>query len=169
MINFGILDFLAKRKALDYIGVNFYSRNLIETEGWTVEELLTRVCRKKHNNLEKNSLGWEIYPVGIYKILVWLKKYNLPVFILENGICTEDDSQRWAFIRQHLEYVHKAIQEGTKVIGYIHWALMDNFEWDKGFSPRFGLVGIDYKTYQRVVKESASKLSEVFKNNILET
>jgi beta-glucosidase len=93
--------------------------------------------------------------------LVSLKKYGLPVFILENGICTEDDSLRWDFIRDHLKSLNRAMDSGIKVLGYIYWSLIDNFEWDKGFDPRFGLIGIDYATYQRKVKESARKFAKV--------
>jgi len=113
-------------------------------------------------------MGWEIYPHGLYQLLIALKKYNLPVFILENGTCTEDDNTRWEFIREHLKSLCLAINEGVEVLGYLYWSLMDNFEWDKGFTPRFGLIEIDYKDYGRRVRESAEKFSLVCKTGILE-
>ena len=94
-----------------------------------------------------------------------MKKYNLPILITENGICTEDDALKWDYIREHLEELHRAIAQGVKVIGYIYWSLMDNFEWDKGFTPRFGLVHIDYQNQKRTIRESAKKLAEVFKSS----
>jgi beta-glucosidase len=144
------LEFLEKiraGRALDYIGINYYSPN------W--------VGRGKSPLLRKNSLGWDIYPEGLYDILKGLKAYDLPVFILENGICTADDALRWDYIREHLESVARAIQDGVKVSGYLYWSLLDNFEWDKGFSPRFGLVEVDYHTYQRTIRESARKFAAV--------
>ncbi len=112
-------------------------------------------------------MGWDIYPQGIYKLLIALKRYNLPVLITENGICTEDDGLRWDYIREHLQMVHRSIQEGVNVLGYIYWSLIDNFEWDKGFGPRFGLVDIDYRDQKRTIRPSARKLSEVFKTGLI--
>ena len=87
--------------------------------------------------------------------------------ITENGICTQDDDLRWDYIREHLLQMHKAMQEGVKVIGYIYWSLIDNFEWDKGFTPRFGLVHVDYRSQQRIIRQSARKLAEVFKTKMI--
>ena len=77
---------------------------------------------------------------------VELRKYNLPVYITENGLTDAKDEKRAKFIKDHLFWVHKAISEGTDVRGYFYWSLLDNFEWDKGFWPRFGLVEVDYQT-----------------------
>ena len=148
-------------KALDFIGVNYYSRSVVELQGWGVRNFAMDVCDGKHSNLKKNSLGWDIYPEGLFSILISLKKYKLSVFILENGICTEDDSLRWDFIQEHLKNLSRAMNSGVKVLGYIYWSLIDNFEWDKGFGPRFGLIDIDYNTYKRTVRESARKLAKV--------
>jgi len=101
-------------------------------------------------------------------LLVRLKRYKLPIFILENGICTDDDSLRWDFISEHLRSLHRAISEGAGVIGYIHWSLIDNFEWDKGFAPRFGLVHVDYHTYQRTIRQSAKNFAQVCQENRLD-
>ncbi|MCU0650716.1 MAG: family 1 glycosylhydrolase [Candidatus Omnitrophica bacterium] len=101
-------------------------------------------------------------------MLTALIRYKLPIFILENGICTDDDAQRWEFIRGHLSMVHKAIENGAKVIGYTYWSLLDNFEWDKGFVPRFGLIEVDYRTQARTVRESAKKLAQACLTNSLE-
>ncbi len=157
----------ARAGALDFIGVNYYTRGLVEVEKWGLKNLLLDNCKKGHANLKKNTMGWEIYPQGLYELLLSLKRYNLPVFILENGICTEDDNFRWEFIRQHLESLHRAIREGVRVLGYLYWSLLDNFEWDKGFVQRFGLIGIDYSTYQRTIRESAKKFSLVCKTGKL--
>ena len=146
---------------LDFIGVNYYSRSLVELKGWGIKNFAMDVCNGKHSKLRTNSLGWDIYPEGLYSVLIALKKYKLPVFVLENGICTDDDSLRWDFIQEHLKSLNQAMGAGLKVLGYIYWSLIDNYEWDKGFSPRFGLIDVDYNTYKRTIRESARKLAKV--------
>ena len=101
-----------------------------------------------------SDLNWGIYPQGIYNILKDLKKYNKPIYITENGLADADDSERIKFIKDHLSWINKAMDEGVDVRGYFYWSLMDNFEWDKGFWPRFGLVEIDYKTFERKPRPS---------------
>ena len=90
---------------------------MVEARSWRVKSLLLDVCTHTHDPRQKNSLGWNIYPEGLYTLLKSFAKLNLPIFILENGICTEDDLLRWDFIRAHLCNVHKAMQEGVKVMG----------------------------------------------------
>ena len=165
LYNFYFIEVLLRKKTLDYIGVNYYGRNLADVHSWGIRHLLLDTCQDNHHPLRKNSLGWDIYPQGLYKLLISIKKYNLPVLITENGICTQDDALRWDYIREHLEELYRAIGQGVKVIGYIYWSLIDNFEWDKGFVPRFGLVHVDYQNYKRTIKSSAMKLAEVFKSN----
>ncbi len=166
--NFDILNTIARQKAMDFIGLNYYSRHLVELKKWGIGNLVWDVCQNNHHPVKKNSLGWDIYPKGLLQVLLKLKKYNCPVMITENGICTSDDNLRWEYISTHLKNVHLAIEKGIPVIGYLYWSLMDNFEWDKGFTPRFGLIEIDYKTFQRTVKESARKFAEVCKTGVLE-
>ncbi len=163
LYNFYFLDLLNSKKTLDFIGINYYGRNLVDVENWRLSNLLAQTCGHNHHPLPKNSLGWDIYPQGLYKLLLTVKKYNLPVLITENGICTEDDDLRWDYIRQHLAVILKAYTEGVKIFGYIYWALLDNFEWAEGFSPRFGLVHVDYGSKKRLIKSSAWKLAEVIK------
>ena len=161
LYNFYFIEILLRKKTLDYIGVNYYSRNLVDVRSWGIRHLLLDTCQKNHFPLPKNSLGWDIYPAGLYKLLILLKKYKLEVLITENGICTQDDALRWDYIREHLEELLRAIGQGAKVIGYIYWSLLDNFEWAQGFAPCFGLVSVDYQNYKRTVRSSAQKLSEV--------
>ncbi len=112
-----------------------------------------------------SDLNWEVYPPGIYFILRWLKKYNLPIYITENGLADASDSQREQFIKDHLRWTQQAIREGADVRGYFYWSLVDNFEWDKGFWPRFGLVEIDYKTLERKPRQSFYAYKKIIENN----
>ncbi len=119
----------------------------------------------RSDNKPVNDLNWEIYPRGIYYVLSCLKKYKLPIYITENGLADAEDSRRESFIREHIFWVKKAIDEGVDVRGYFHWSLMDNFEWDKGFWPRFGLIEVDYKTMQRKPRKSFYVYRDIIRNN----
>jgi beta-glucosidase len=94
-----------------------------------------------------------------------LKKYNKPIYITENGIADARDEKRAQFIKDHLKWVHKAISEGVDVRGYFYWSLLDNFEWDKGFWPRFGLAEVDYKTLERKIRPSAWEYAAICGEN----
>jgi len=168
LYNLEILDHLSRNKTLDFIGLNYYSRNLVHAHSWWIGNLLMETCKDGHHSCKKNSLGWDIYPQGLCEVLGYLKKYNLPVIISENGICTTDDTERWDYIQSHLKNVHLAMSEGVNVIGYLYWSLMDNFEWAQGFGPRFGLIDIDYKTQQRTIRDSAKKFAQVCRTGVLE-
>lgn len=167
IFNFEFIDTLIAKKALDFIGINYYTRSLVEVKGLSLRHLLLDVCTGSHSQLKKNSLGWDIYPSGLYALLLSLRKYRMPVFILENGICTDDDALRGAYIHEHLQCVLQAIREGADVCGYLYWSLLDNFEWDKGFGPRFGLVEIDYRTFARKVRESARQFADTCRRGAL--
>ncbi|MFH1956479.1 MAG: family 1 glycosylhydrolase, partial [Patescibacteria group bacterium] len=99
----------------DFIGLNYYFHNRIKN-GFN-----------KNENKETSDLGWEIFPEGIYHVLKQLKKYNLPIIITENGIADAKDKKREKFIKDHLYWIHKAIQEGIDIKGYLYWSLLDNF------------------------------------------
>lgn len=170
--NLGFLERILKhnifrRKPLDFIGINYYSRQMVDLKRLRIGNLATDVSDPKSSRIKRNSLGWDIYPRGLYQILLELKKYSLPIIITENGICTANDKQRWKYIRDHLTNIHLAMKKGVNVTGYLYWSLMDNFEWDKGFGPRFGLVDINYKTYKRTVRDSARKYSRVCRTGTL--
>jgi beta-glucosidase len=141
----------------DFLAVQYYFHNLVKFPGL-----------RKNKNEQITDLGWEIYPEGIYHLLKDLKKYNLPVYITENGLADAKDEKRAKFIKDHLRWIQKAIQEGVDVRGYFHWSLLDNFEWDKGFWPRFGLAEIDYKTMKRTIRPSALEYKKICENNTLE-
>jgi beta-glucosidase len=112
-----------------------------------------------------SDMGWEIYPKGLYNFLMDIKKYNKPVIITENGIADALDVHREQFIKNHLTMIHHAISSGVNVKGYLHWSLLDNLEWNKGFWPKFGLVDVDSKTMQRKIRKSALTYAEIIKNN----
>jgi beta-glucosidase/6-phospho-beta-glucosidase/beta-galactosidase len=113
-------------------------------------------------------MGWEIFPEGIYHVLKDLKKrYDLPVYVTENGIADAKDAKRAKFIIDHLYWMHKAMGEGADVRGYLHWSLLDNFEWTSGYSQKFGLIEVDFDTLEVRVRKSALEYAKICKNNSL--
>lgn len=110
-------------------------------------------------------IGLNFYgkPAQLYPILKWFNAYQKPIYITENGLEDSEDKERPEFISKTLEAAGWTIEKGVDLRGYFYWSLMDNFEWDKGFKPRFGLVEIDYKNgLKRIPRQSA----EVYKNII---
>ena len=115
----------------------------------------------------KNDIGWEIFPMGIYYALGELKKYNLPIYITENGLADKKDQLRENFIKEHLYWVWRALEQWIDVRGYFHWSLMDNFEWEKRFGPKFGLVEVDFENFERKIRSSAVYYSQICRDNQL--
>ena len=139
-------------KNCDFIGVNYYFSNRVY--GYRV-----------HNpNDHVNDLGWSMEPEHIQRMIERLyEKYQLPIFITENGTADAKDEYRKWWITQTVMGINKAMTNGAEVIGYLHWSLIDNFEWDKGFWPRFGLFEVDYKTGKRTPRPSAVWFARVLK------
>lgn len=141
---------------LDFLGVQYYGRALVKFPKGFI--------RDRKYAKESDDLGWEIYPEGLYFVLKKIKKYNLPIYITESGLADAGDSRRSKFIKDHLYWVGKSIQEGIDVRGYFYWSLLDNFEWDKGYWPRFGLVEVNFETMERKIRRSAWEYAEICKN-----
>jgi beta-glucosidase len=151
--------FLKKiRKYIDYVGVDYYFAHQIV--------FYPPFLKKFGQSL--SDIGWEIYPEGIYWVLKNLSKFKKPIYILENGLADSKDRFRENFIRDHLFWIYKAIEEGIDIRGYFHWSLIDNFEWDRGFFPRFGLIEINYQDLERKPRPSAFYYAKICKENYLE-
>jgi len=140
----------------DFIGLNYYCFKRLPGS----YSILPRQDSVK-------IMDWEIYPKGIYERLSDLKrKYNKPIYITENGIADAADEKRTKFIKDHLYWIWRAIQDGVDVRGYMYWSLLDNFEWHHGYDPRFGLVEIDYKNGRtRKIRASAYEYAKIISNN----
>lgn len=146
------------RGSEDFIGCNYYTRMVLTFK------------RRKISDADKTDLNWEIYPQGLYDVLIGLKNYNLPIYITENGISDAKDEKRGKFIQEHLHQVHKAIVAGINVCGYMHWSLLDNFEFPetRGFWSRFGLIEIDFGTLERKPRKSFYEYAKICKENAVE-
>jgi beta-glucosidase len=148
---------------LDFVGLNYYTRCCVKFAGRMPAALLGKACHLPHhaNAGRISDVGWEVYPRGFGKVLAKFARLGLPLFVTENGIATRDDSERCRFIEEHLAVLSEAVRAGLPVLGYLHWSLMDNFEWHCGTAPRFGLLAVDYATQAREPRPSARRLSEI--------
>jgi len=129
--------------AQDFIGLNHYNHHRID--GW---------FNRNENELQ-TDFGWEYYPESLYHALIELKPYGKPIYVTESGIADASDVLRQKFIPAAISAMERAILDGTDVRGYFYWSLLDNFEWDKGYWLRFGLVAVDRATQARTVRPSA--------------
>lgn len=155
---------------IDFVGINYYSGG---------------VARYKENSglmdlepvdmgYEKTDIGWNIYPEGFYKVLTYLTETygQVPIYITENGSCYNDepvdgrvkDDRRIAYLKQHLTSLSRSIDSGVNIKGYISWSLMDNFEWAEGYSMRFGIVFVNYRTLERIKKDSFYWYKQTIRN-----
>ncbi|MBL8063642.1 MAG: beta-glucosidase [Anaerolineales bacterium] len=169
-------DMKAISVPLDFIGVNYYTRNIVRSDKISeAENAAPTIIRGD----EITEMDWEVYPEGLYKTLGRLYfDYDFPVIhITENGAAfvdtvnadgEVDDPARLSYIERHLKQVHRAIEAGIPVKGYFAWSLMDNFEWGFGYSKRFGLVYVDYETQKRIIKSSAKWYREIIAKNAVE-
>ncbi len=151
------------RNHQDFIGLNYYFHNRVNVHRTSLNNWFNQ-----NENKIVSDMGWEIYPKGIYHVLKKLKKYQRPIYITENGIADARDILRKDFIKNHLFWIHKAIEEGIDIRGYLHWSLIDNFEWNKKIRPRFGLIEIDYnKGLKRIPRPSAKFYAKICRENEL--
>jgi beta-glucosidase len=127
-------------------------------------------------NSLQTAMGWEIYPHGLTEILQWVKQRygDVPLYITENGAAfddnllpnrTVDDPRRVEYLAEHLCAAGRAIEAGVNLRGYFVWSLLDNFEWQCGYSKRFGIVYVDSDSQQRIPKSSARFYSHVIRTN----
>jgi beta-glucosidase len=171
IIRSGDLELLASAK-IDYLGVNYYSRKLVKN---SLDNSFLNHLELRPDGSSYTSMDWEIYPQGLYDLLIQLDRdYHHPrIFITENGAAFNDqlqnnrvdDIDRINYTKAHFTAAYQAIQSGVALEGYYVWSLLDNFEWAHGFSKRFGLIFIDYLTQERIWKESAYWYKDVIKNN----
>ncbi|MDN5835162.1 MAG: family 1 glycosylhydrolase [bacterium] len=147
-------DYFLKKviKSCDYIGLNYYFSNRVY--GYRV-----------HNQQDNLSdLAWSMDPSDIQFVLEQLSsKYKLPILITENGLADSDDSRRKWWISETISAMQSARNNGVDLIGYLHWSLLDNFEWNKGYWPKFGLASVNKDTLDRTLRPSAVWFGKIIK------
>ena len=148
-------------RALDWWGINYYSRHVIGVDGPVPDA-------------EYTEMGWEVHVPAMERMLLRLQQeYRMPpLYITENGAAFADvveddyvyDLRRVNYIETHLAALARAIEQGVDLRGYFVWSLLDNFEWAWGFSKRFGIIYVDFETQQRIFKESAKWYSDFIRS-----
>jgi beta-glucosidase len=152
------LDWLDVSRDDDWIGVQTYSRELVGPEGMLPPP----------DGAPTAQTGWEIYPDALgHTVRLAAEHTQRPIVVTENGLGTDDDAARRAYTEAALRGLAGAIADGVDVRGYMHWTLLDNFEWVSGFAITFGLIEFDHETFERTVKPSARWLGEVARRNAL--
>jgi beta-glucosidase len=175
-----------KNKA-DFIGLDYYRRVYVyfnrivsltpsKFVGGVPINDLSMVDKQPHNIL--NTLGWEIYPQGLYNLIMRIKNQwdGIPIFITENGIADKHDGYRAPFIVSHLQQLRKAMDDGARIIGYLYWSFMDNYEWLDNYRPegKFGLFSIDFEQHSedsdlmRQKTKGAEALELIIKESFLQ-
>jgi len=152
---------------IDFLGYNCYN----SVDYYDKDEYIG------FNGMPRNACGWPITPDVLYWITKFFyKRYNMPVIMTENGMALRDfphadgkvhDFDRIDYLKKYMSGLLKSIEEGTPVLGYFYWSILDNFEWALGYDMRFGLVYVDYITKKRIRKDSSYWYEDVIKNNAL--
>lgn len=157
----------------DLVGIQYYTRIALDpaalsrsaTEGAPAAPRDPYAVRPGERTTQ---MGWPWHPEGLGRVIEATAEAGLPIYVTENGIGTADDSERVEFIRLHLEQVHDAIARGRDVRGYFYWSTLDNFEWNEGYRPTFGLIAVDRRTFERTPKPSLTWYGGVARANALE-
>jgi beta-glucosidase len=143
--------------SMDLVGVNYY---------YSQDATIPRFLQHGQGELGSNytQMGWEITPEGLYNTLslTW-KRYKKPIVISENGLGTQSEQKRIAYVRSHLAQMKRAMADGVEVQGYFPWTLVDNYEWTEGYGANFGLFAFDPKTKDRVIQPSATWFANYIK------
>jgi beta-glucosidase len=151
------LDWLDVSRDDDFVGIQTYTRNVIGPDGIV-----------RPTDVATMLTGWEVYPEALgHTVRLAAAHTGVPVLVTENGMATGDDAARLAYTRGALEGLAGAIEDGVDVRGYLHWTLLDNFEWMSGYAMTFGLIAVDRETLARTIKPSARWLGDVARANRL--
>ena len=136
----------------DFVGVQNYTYSLVGAD----KDL------PNSGGVELTQMNYPFAPEALEGAIRLVARYwKKPIYVTENGVATEDDTRRTAFIDKAVPGVFACMRDGIDVRGYIHWSLLDNWEWFAGFGPQFGLVSVDRTTFQRTPKPSAAHLGRI--------
>jgi beta-glucosidase len=150
----------------DFVGINYYTTDLVAFRPLKTRDFFNK--RFYPSSAPLSDTGFIAHvPEGLYTVLKWAKDYQLPILITENGVEDADDHLRPRYLVEHLHQLWRAIQFNWPVKGYFHWSLIDNFEWERGWSQRFGLWGLDVDTQARIRRPSVDLYAAICQQNAL--
>ncbi|NJK32432.1 MAG: family 1 glycosylhydrolase, partial [Deltaproteobacteria bacterium] len=142
--------------SMDFLGINYYTRVYVRFDPFRREGRAMEAVYDDRSALGVSDLGWEIHPLGLYEVLRQMAFFGVPILVTENGLDDRYDDRHSRFLYDHLSAMLAAIRDGVDVRGYLHWSLLDNFEWLDAFVPRFGLFRVDYATKERFETRAAA-------------
>ncbi len=147
--------------SLDYLGLNVYTRWMVRAVGGKAHVAMP--------GAPVNDLGWEIIPSVLGRAATWASRWNVPILITEHGVADSGDRLRPRALVESLLSLGEAIEQGANVIGYLHWSLLDNFEWADGYRGRFGLYQVDFDDPARLRHRtrSAELLAAIARENAI--
>ncbi len=149
---------LDEARSCDFVGVQTYTRLRVGQDG-----LLPPPA-----GAEKTAAGYEFRPQALGGTIRFAaERIGRPIIVTESGIATDDDARRIAFIDAALDEVRACLRDGLDVRGYVYWSMLDNFEWTQGYGERFGLVHVDFETFERTIKPSGRHLGEQARQNLI--
>jgi beta-glucosidase len=148
----------------DFLGINYYTRDYVAFNPLRPAELFSRRFYLPGADLSSNGFIANA-PLGMFQALRWGLKFNLPIIITENGVEDEDDHLRPRYLIQHLHQVWRAVNFNYPVKGFFHWTLVDNFEWERGWTQRFGLWELDVESQARRKRPSADLFAAICREN----
>lgn len=146
----------------DFLGVNYYFHQRVSTGR---KRIMGAIVDIREEQRDMSDIGWEVFPSGLFDALLDFSNYKLPIIITENGIATKNDDRRARYIVSYIKELYHAIAAGIDVRGYCYWSLLDNFEWEKGFSASFGLIEVKQPSLERLIKPSAKIYAQIAKEN----
>jgi beta-glucosidase len=150
------------KNTLDYIGINYYTSNMVGID-LTQPGFFKLGFRPESRLSESGAIASE--PAGMFEAINWARQFDKPILVTENGIDDENDSLRPRYLIEHLHQIWRAVNFNFPVKGYFHWTLVDNFEWERGWSQRFGLWELDPETQVRTRRPSADLFAEIIRTN----
>jgi len=148
----------------DFIGVNYYSRDLIAFKPLAFKGVFHRRFYPENAELSENGFIANI-PIGMFESLQWASRFKLPIYITENGIEDSQDALRPRYLVEHIQQVWRGIDAGWDIRGYFHWSQVDNFEWERAWTQRFGLWGLNVDTQKRIRRKSVDIYAAICKQN----
>jgi len=148
----------------EWIGINYYGRYAVQFDPRAATTAFSRYVQQPTTATPWSDWG-QPYAPGLTHQLMRLRDLDVPVYVTENGLFDNDDRARPAFIHEHVQAVHAAIERGVDVRGYFHWSLVDNFEWAEGWSTRFGLLELERQTGARRLRSSAGTYASICRAN----
>lgn len=140
--------------SFDFTGINYYTR------------FYARFPRLYERNWPDDAVVsdgnyGEVYPYGLFRVIKHMRRYDRPIFITENGVPDAADRLRPGFLLAHLREVWRAVSFNWRIMGYYHWSLVDNFEWERGWTQRFGLISLEPESQQRTLRDSGRLYGEI--------